>query len=84
MALQKNYMTNYGVIGDYWKISEFNFNSYTGKTNVIVELFLNQDARNESKGCLADLSFSFTGEKIRSEIYQDLKNLEIFSGANDI
>lgn len=88
MALQKEFITNLGVAGNYWKILSFEDNRISGKTDVIVGLYLSKAARNADKDKLSRKvytldSFDVSNKSHLQYVYDYLKTLPEFSGAID-
>lgn len=49
MALKKPIELPSGVVAEYWRIVEFHHNVRDGSTRVLLQLYLNEDARRSGK-----------------------------------
>lgn len=85
MALQKQKLTQYKMMADYWKIISTQHNFLENNVYVTLALFSSQDAKNNGGGYLEFINYTFPGDLNRSSIYVLIKeNDEFFSDAEDI
>jgi hypothetical protein len=90
MALKKVTETQYGVNCEYWKVTTTNVDWFARTATIIVDGFLNEDARIDRKEPLdkkvysfVDKEFIFNNEdNLVAKSYEILKEKD-FSGSED-
>ena len=90
MALQLDKITDTGVVGSYWKITNIRRDAYRNITVFDVSLYINKDARDSGKSPLdvnsyiADsIDWVNSENNIVTDCYNYLKTLAEFSTAVD-
>lgn len=74
-----------GTLCDYWKILNTSYDAITNQTNVILALYINQNAREAgTNNYLDQTTFTFEGELDREGSYLAIKTTEEFINSTDI
>lgn len=87
MALQKQISTDYGIDGNYIKITNINANKES--VSMTVHLYASQTARANTSQPLTGYVFECalptgTGNDLLVDLYAHLKTLPEFAGATDV
>lgn len=83
MALLKTIPTQYGIDATYWRITNIN-SFFNGKTSVMIDGYLDKDARFESAEPLRREVRDFPLQDVtRAIAYAEFKKLDMFTGALD-
>ena len=84
MALLKDFDTDYGIIGNYWKIISNEFIWFNGKYRIIIALFIDKEKRKSNKKPVYIHEIISDNEiKTKKEIYNFLKLDEFFKDSQD-
>ena len=89
MALQKEITSEAGVVYDYHRITDMNYQVKQDKTfrlSILTSSYLNQEARDNDKEPISSACFEFTTDKVLSfnEAYDLLKTTQDFTNSQDI
>lgn len=90
MALQKDYETKSGVVGNYHRINTLVITKTNGDflADIRIKTYLNKTIREDGKDCLELRHYSYEGinpnNPVYEQVYTYLKTLSEFEGAIDV